>query len=432
MPPPRIGLTIALAWLCAVVYVHFAGPGFDAVRGALSSMASFCAADLQLKLAAGAVSFLPILYSINYVNTEIYDNPLGRTFALFYYFGRQESTRNINVDQQINKYNELHDGSVDDRNTEYATLVDNYYELSTSFYEWGWGQSFHFAYRLPGENFDSSIKRHEYYIASLLNVKEGDRVLDCGCGIGGPMRNITRFTRANVTGVTISDQQVKRGNELNKRAGLFPSDGQQHTTAVSMQADFTKLTEVDPKTFMEDSFDAVYAIEATCHAPRREDVYAEIFKVLKPGGRFACYEWCLTDRYEPGNSEHAQIKKQIEEGDALPDMTTCSKVVEALESVGFNVVLHRDCALDDGQVMPWYLPLVGSWNPFSFRFNLSPPGMFITRHLLKICEFLHLVPAGTSKIQTMLQQGGIGCANGGLTGTFTPMMLMVGEKPLDT
>lgn len=72
---------------------------------------------------------------------------------------------------------------------------------------------------------------------------------------------------------------------------------------------------------------------------------------------------------------------------------------------------------------------MGSYNPFSFRFNLSPPGMFITRNLLRFCELFYLVPTGTCKVQGMLQQGGIGCASGGQTGTFTPMMLMVGQKP---
>lgn len=41
-----------------------------------------------------------------------------------------------------------------------------------------------------------------------------------------------------------------------------------------------------------------------------------------------------------------------------------------------------------------------------------------------------LAPAGTSKVQGMLQQGGMGCAQGGLTGVFTPMYLAVCRKPL--
>jgi hypothetical protein len=63
-----------------------------------------------------------------------------------------------------------------------------------------------------------------------------------------------------------------------------------------------------------------YAIEATCHAPSRQGVYGEIFRVLKPGARFACYEWCLTDKFDKNNQEHQFIKKKIEEGDGLPDM----------------------------------------------------------------------------------------------------------------
>lgn len=48
------------------------------------------------------------------------------------------------------------------------------------------------------------------------------------------------------------------------------------------------------------------------------------------------------------------------------------------------------------------------------------------------CFFSHrAVPAGTYKVQVMLQQGGWGCAQGGYTGTFTPMWLMVARKPLN-
>lgn len=46
------------------------------------------------------------------------------------------------------------------------------------------------------------------------------------------------------------------------------------------KGDFMKLREQ----FGENSFDAVYAIEATCHAPSWEGVYGEILRVLKPGG----------------------------------------------------------------------------------------------------------------------------------------------------
>jgi len=50
---------------------------------------------------------------------------------------------------------------------------------------------------------------------------------------------------------------------------------------------------------------------------------------------------------------------------------------------------------------------------------LSVPGVF---------ELVWLVPKGTRSTQVMLQAGGVGCAQGGFTGCFTPMWLMVGKK----
>lgn len=137
-------------------------------------------------------------------------------------------------------------------------------------------------------------------------------------------------------------------------------------------------------------FVGVYAIEATCHAPRREGVYSEIFRVLKPGQIFACYEWCLTPLYDKNNELHRLIKKKIEEGDGLPDMATQEECVHALRNVGFEVVEACDKALDTlfGGGEPWWLPLYPSYNPFTFRFQMTEVGKFFTRNLLWILEFV--------------------------------------------
>ena len=66
------------------------------------------------------------------------------------------------------------------------------------------------------------------------------------------------------------------------------------------QGNFLKLV---PQ-FEEESFDAAYAIEATCHSPTLEEVYSEIYRLLKPGGKFVSYEWVSTDLYDPNREEH--------------------------------------------------------------------------------------------------------------------------------
>lgn len=318
--------------------------------------------------------------------------------------------------------------AADGRNANYGDLVDSYYDLATDFYEWGWGTSFHFADRRANETFKQSMARHEHYLAGRLSVKRGAKLLDCGCGVGGPARAIATFSGADVTAVTINQFQVDRGNTMAKADGLAPSQRTGKAGSVELvKADFMKLP------FADASFDGVYAIESTCHAPDRAGVYGEIMRVLKPGATFACYEWCLTDKYD-GSAFQKKIKKDIEVGDGLPDLVHTSVCTQALRDAGFEIVETRDCALDGhlgkgGE--PWYTPLVASWNPTSWpRFQFNPVMFALMPKILNFFELIRLVPAGTSKTQVMLQAGGVGCAHGGLTGCFTPMWLMVAKKPL--
>ena len=109
-------------------------------------------------------------------------------------FGQEPRRKGLNVNQWIDGYNHLQrPEDASGRNQNYDKMVDYFYELVTPFYEWGWGSSFHFAYRLKGESFSESMRRHEYYLASWLGLPPGSKVLDLGCGIGGPTRNIGRF-----------------------------------------------------------------------------------------------------------------------------------------------------------------------------------------------------------------------------------------------
>lgn len=47
----------------------------------------------------------------------------------------------------------------------------------------------------------------------------------------------------------------------------------------------------------DETYDAIYEVEATCHAPDKVGIYTEIKRLLKPGQLFAGYEWIVTDKY---------------------------------------------------------------------------------------------------------------------------------------
>jgi len=238
------------------------------------------------------------------------------------------------------------------------------------------------------------------------------------------MRNICKFTGCDLTGLTLNQYQVNRCNEL-----VHTSTPEIANKCRSVQGNFMKMP------FEPMQYDAAYAIEATCHAPDRVGVYAEVFRVLKPGAIFACYEWCMTDGFDATDKNHLMIKKQIEEGDGLPDICHTSVCLEAMKKAGFEILHEEDLSAADfgaergGEA--WMTPLLPSWNPLTQRFQFNWLGQFVVKYALKGLEFCYLAPRGTSETQIMLQKGGIGLGHGGKAKIFTPMYLMVGRVPLD-
>ena len=57
-------------------------------------------------------------------------------------------------------------------------------------------------------------------LAEKLSLKASDKVLDIGCGIGGPARFIANMIGCNVRGIDLTADYVKVGNELNRVVGL--------------------------------------------------------------------------------------------------------------------------------------------------------------------------------------------------------------------
>jgi sterol 24-C-methyltransferase len=325
----------------------------------------------------------------------------------------KDTPRRTEMKNQIGEYTDLFDVSnADARKTQYTDVVNKYYDLATDFYEFGWGHSFHFAPRHKWESLDSSIERHELWLANRLGLSEHSKAIDIGCGVGGPLRNIATFSGAKIVGLNNNEYQVGRARRIAQQSGL---EGQ----ASYIKGDFMKIPVADA------TFDAAYAIEATCHAPDRVGVYSEIFRVLKPGGRFASYEWAMTDVYDPKDATHQALKLGIERGNGLPDLEPMSKVVAALKEAGFEVVEYFDRA--PASDIPWYYPLTSRLTPKGIFHTWL--GRYVARKGLAMLEYLRIAPAGSSATLDMLQKGADALVGAAETGIFTPMYWVLCKKP---
>ncbi|SCU95070.1 LADA_0G13256g1_1 [Lachancea dasiensis] len=353
---------------------------------------------------------------------ELHGDDIGSKSGLKALLSKNKAAQEEAVAKYLRHWDGKTDTDAEQRRLEdYNEGTHSYYNVVTDFYEYGWGSSFHFSRFYPGESFTASVARHEHFLAYKAGIQAGDLVLDVGCGVGGPAREIARFTGANIVGLNNNDYQIAKAKYYANKVGLAD------------QLDFVKGDFMNMH-FEPETFDKVYAIEATCHAPKLEGVYGEIYKVLKPGGVFAVYEWVMTDKYDETNPEHRQIAYEIELGDGIPKMFPAEVARKALTSVGFEVTYDQDLA-DNDDAVPWYYPLTGEWKyvqtlaDLATFFRTSYIGRKFTTTMVTVMEKVGIAPKGSRDVTLALEEAAVGLVAGGKAKLFTPMMLFVAKKP---
>ena len=164
--------------------------------------------------------------------------------------------------------------------------------------EYYWGEHIHLGYYTK-EEMEAGYTKKDFIQAKYDFVDEmmklggispdtdaTAKVLDVGCGVGGTSRYLAKSLgeQSQVTGITLSPNQVKRAQELAVEQGVG-------------NADFQVMNALE-MTFPDNSFDVVWACESGEHMPDKEKYINEMMRVLKPGGKFVMATWCQRDDRE--------------------------------------------------------------------------------------------------------------------------------------
>ncbi|MFJ9829544.1 SAM-dependent methyltransferase [Streptomyces sp. NPDC101160] len=162
-------------------------------------------------------------------------------------------------------------------------------------------------------------------VVDVLGVRPGQRVLDAGCGPGGPALLVAEETGADVTGVTVSRFEAGSGTEKAAARGLSDRVRFEH-------GDYAELGH-----HADGSFDAVMAMESLQYAPDLPKALAELFRVLRPGGALTMTDYTLA----PGVpwAERDVLAEKL----TLPHLQPVEAWVEALRAAGFHVEEYTQC-----------------------------------------------------------------------------------------
>lgn len=136
----------------------------------------------------------------------------------------------------------------------------------------------------------------------------------------------------------------------------------------------------------------------------------------------------MTDKYDPRNKRHLEIKKAIERGSSLPELCNTAYSIECLEKAGFEV----EDAIDFGE--PTNFNPVGWWEGLDEKFSIAGfkftrLGRCFTGALVYSLEKMGIVPAGAYEANCLLSETAQALVDGGKEGIFTPLFFVLARKP---
>jgi len=195
--------------------------------------------------------------------------------------------------------------------------VGLYYDEWTSRYEETFGDTFQ-ACR-PTDTADL----HRYILESS-GIRDGERVLDAGCGICGPSRYFAAHKDIRIDAVTVSATQLEAGRRVVAEAGL----GERITPRL---VDFHKLHEHFP----ESTFDRALFLESLSHAADPLEPLQSLFRVLKPGGVVYIKDFFEKTHADPRTQQ--RVRDAIARVDRAFAVKTprLERTIEALKQAGF-------------------------------------------------------------------------------------------------
>ncbi len=205
-------------------------------------------------------------------------------------------------------------------------------------------------------------------------------LLDMGCGRGRIAHHFATMTGGQVSGYNIDPNQVENGNdwaaECNMSDRLHFKYGDHHA----------------PLEYESETFDGCFSFQAVWPFFKKEELDAharEMYRVLKPGARYACSEYLLTPHFDWNNEEHVALHRMFLPTLAATQSMYPADVCAALERAGFQVVVS---APSKGE----------AWPLCEQKRDLIMMG----RRLIRALEAIRILPPWVEESLDLLQSGG--------------------------
>lgn len=213
-----------------------------------------------------------------------------------------------------------------------------------------------------------------------LAAPEESHLLDMGCGRGRIAHHFATMTGGQVSGYNIDPNQIE--NAIDWAARCEMSD----------RLHFKVGDHHKPLEYDSNSFDGCFSFQAVWPFFKKEELAAhaaEMYRVLKPGARYACSEYLLTPYFDWDNEEHVALHKSYLPTLAATQSMYPADVCAALDDAGFKILVSAPSKSE-------------AWPLCEQKRDLILMG----RRVVRALERIRVVPPWVEESLHLLQTGG--------------------------
>lgn len=229
--------------------------------------------------------------------------------------------------------------------------------------------------------YDNQILTERALLEDLaLEDPVGSHLLDMGCGRGRIAYHLATLTGGRVSGYNIDPDQVENAEAWARHQQM------------SDRLHFKVGNHHEPLDYASESFDGCYSVQAVWPFFKKEELdrhAQEMYRVLRPGARYACSEYLLTPFFDWGNEEHVALHRLYLPTLAATQSMYPADVCAALERAGFTIVLSAPSKSE-------------AWPLCEQKRDLILWG----RRLVRLLESARIAPPWIEESLDLLQRGG--------------------------
>ena len=214
---------------------------------------------------------------------------------------------------------------------------------------------------------------------NLINPSSS-HLLDMGCGRGRIAHYFASLTGGEVSGYNIDPNQIENAENWAQE------------TSMTDRLHFKVGDHHKPLDYDSESFDGCFSFQAVWPFFKKEELDScaqEMFRVLKPGSRYACSEYLLSPYFDWENEEHVGLHQTYLPTLAATQSMYPADVCKALERAGFKILLSA----------PSKSP---AWPICEQKRNL----IWRVRKVVRFFQRIKLIPVWVEESLDLLQTGG--------------------------